>query len=84
MYTLSAGTATENSAAFCAQVPSSSRWVSEIRRFSGSTVRTAAKMDCPTVNRSLGWQMRDTDRFSMPMSDGTPIADESMLILRFQ
>ena len=25
-----------------------------------------------TVNRSLGWQMRDTDRFSMPMSDGTP------------
>ena len=28
---------TENSAAFCAQVPSSSRWVSEMRRFSGST-----------------------------------------------
>ena len=63
---------TENSAAFCAQVPSSSRWVSEILRFSGSTVRTAARMDCPTVNRSPGWQMRDTDIFSMPMSDGTP------------
>ena len=62
----------ENSAAFSSHVPSSSRWVSEIRRFSGSTVRTAARMACPTVSRSLGWQMRDTDRFSMPMSDGTP------------
>ena len=32
----------ENSAAFCSHVPSSSRWVSEMRRATGSTDRTAA------------------------------------------
>ena len=66
--------------AFSIQVPSSSRWVRVKRRRSRSTDRTAARIFCPGRNRSDGWEIRETEMYSMgsmatmpqPMSTKAP------------
>ena len=63
---------TANRAAFSSHVPSSSRCETEIIPRSSSGVRTTALMNCPSVNRSRGCEMRETEMQSMDSSDAMP------------
>ena len=42
------------------------------RRLSRSTDRTAVRIFCPGRNRSLGWEMRETEMYSMGSMATTP------------
>ena len=56
--------------AFCVQVPSSSLWLSVIR-FS-SLARMTARISMPTVKRSRGWSMRETEIASIGSRETMP------------
>ena len=59
-----------NCAAFSSHVPRSSLCVRRI--FFPSLPLKITRSCCPTVNRSAGWEIRDTEMLSMGIRDGMP------------